>query len=76
MAKHLTTTVLRTLTEQPQSLVDISKAVFNRSGYSPDMDEFYTYQYDMRWSLHYLVKEGVAQRTKSGLLSYYSLATD
>ena len=71
---HLTKIVLRSMTEQPQSIVDISKKVFNSVGYSPDQDEFYTYQYDLRWSLSFLTKEGIITRSKSGRNNMYSLS--
>lgn len=71
---HLTLTVLRSLTTDPQSIVEVSRSVFNTVGYSPDQDEFYTYQYDLRWSLCQLVKDGIVTRSKSGRNNFYSLS--
>ena len=71
---QLTSVVLDTLTSTPMSIIDISKAVFLNSGLSPADDMFYTYQYDMRWSLHTLTKSGVVTLTKEGTKSYYSVA--
>ena len=71
---QLTEVVLNSLTSEPQSIVDISKEVFLSSGLSPADDMFYTYQYDMRWSLMQLVDTGVAQRDTQGRKSFYSLS--
>ena len=70
----LTNIVLNSLTSTSMSIIEISKEVFLNSGLSPADDMFYTYQYDMRWSLMELVKSGVVSRDKVGSRSYYSLA--
>ena len=70
----LTSVVLNSLTSQPMSIIDISREVFMNSGLSPADDMFYTYQYDMRWSLMELVNSGVVSRDKLGNRSFYSLS--
>ena len=70
----LTSVVLNSLTGQPMSIIDISREVFMNSGLSPADDMFYTYQYDMRWSLMELVNSGVVSRDKLGNRSFYSLS--
>ena len=70
----LTCVVLNSLTSQAMSIPAISKEVFLNSGLSPADDMFYTYQYDMRWSLMELVKSGVVSRDKVGNRSFYSLS--
>ena len=71
---QLTEVVLNSLTSEPMSIVDISKEVFLNSGLSPSDDMFYTYQYDMRWSLMNLTQSGVVTRTTQGRNSFYSLS--
>ena len=70
----LTNIVLNSLTSTSMSIIEISKEVFLNSGLSPADDMFYTYQYDMRWSLMELVKSDVVSRDKVGSRSYYSVA--
>ena len=70
----LTNVVLNSLTSTSMSIIEISKEVFLNSGLSPSDDMFYTYQYDMRWSLMELVNSGVVSRDKVGNRSFYSLA--
>jgi len=71
---ELTQVVLNSLTSVPMTLVEISKEVFLNSGLSPSDDLFYTYQYDMRWSLMNLHKAGLVIRLKDGNRSLYSLS--
>ena len=71
---ELTQVVLNSLTSVPMTLVEISKEVFLNSGLSPSDDMFYTYQYDMRWSLVKLHDSGLIVRTKDGNRSLYSLS--
>ena len=71
---QLTEVVLNSLTSEPMSIVDISKEVFMNSGLSPSDDMFYTYQYDMRWSLMNLTQSGVITRSTEGKKSFYSVS--
>ena len=56
--------------------LEITKLVYNaliELGTTPDDDVFYSYGYDVRWSLQQLRKEGITSFRKEGKRSFHYL---